>query len=97
VWWLHDPRRKPRPACVLTRDEAITVLTDILVAPATTTVRGIRTEVTLDVDDGMPKRCVLSLDNAGAVPKALLTDRITTLSPARMHEVCNALAIATAC
>lgn len=97
VWWLHQPDEKPRPVCILTRDEAIPVLRRLLVAPATTRVRGLDTEVTLGQEEGMPRDCALSLDNVLTVGRTLLTDHITTLSPARMHQVCRALAIATGC
>jgi mRNA interferase MazF len=97
VYWQHRPGRKPRPVCILTRDEAIPVLNRILVVEATTTVRAIPTEIGLDQDDGMPQSCVLSLDNVDRTPKAALTERITTLSPARMHEVCRALDFAIGC
>lgn len=97
VWWMRHTDSKPRPVCVLTRDEAIPVLSRVVVVEATTTRRGIPTEVDLDEDDGMPRSCVLSLDNVLLASKARLTDRITTLSPARMDEVCRALAIATGC
>jgi len=94
---MHQPGTKPRPACILTRDEAIPVLRRVLVAEATTTRRGVPTEVGVDESDGMPRSCVLSLDNIHVTSKALLSDRITTLSPARMTEVCEALRIATGC
>ncbi len=97
VWWYEHPRRKRRPVCVLTRDEAITVLSQVIVVEATTTIRGIRTEVRLDEDDGMPRPCVLALDSVSAVRQRLLTEHITTLSPARMHQVCEALHVATGC
>jgi mRNA interferase MazF len=97
VYWLDDPHAKWRPVCILTRSEAIPVLTQLTVVEATRTIRGIPTEVGLDRDDGMPQACVLSLDSVNAVPKRLLTRRITTLTPARMHEVCAALRIATGC
>lgn len=97
VWWWHEPDRKPRPVCILTRDEAIGVLADLHVVPATTTIRGIGTEVALDTDDGMPRECVLSLDGITTAPKAQLIERQTLLSPARMHQVCQALALATGC
>jgi mRNA interferase MazF len=84
VWWVEHPEAGRRPACILTRETAIPVLTSVLVAPATRTVRNIPTEVVLDEDDGMPQRCALSLDNVAPVPKALLTERITTLSAARL-------------
>jgi mRNA interferase MazF len=75
----------------------IPLLTQVLAAPATTVVRGIPTEVSLDEDDGMPLSCVLSLDNVTVIRRALLTDRVTRLGPERMDEVCRALRTATAC
>jgi mRNA interferase MazF len=97
VWWLEHPESGRRPACVLTRQAAIPVLTSVLVAPATRTMRGIPTEVVLDKDDGMPERCALSLDNVSTVPKVLLTERITELSALRMAAVCDALRVAAGC
>jgi predicted transcriptional regulator len=55
------------------------------------------TEVVLDEDDGMPVRCVVSLDNLGDAWKAMLTGHVTTLGPDRMREVCQALSIAVGC
>ena len=97
VWWFEHPGRKARPVCVLTRDEAIPVLDRILVVEATSTIRGIPTEVHLDQDDGMPMPCALALDSLSAIRKAMLTERITTLSPVRMQQVCEALRLATGC
>lgn len=73
------------------------MLSAVLVAPATSTKRGLVTEVGLDQTDGMPKACVLTLDNVEVVPKSWLSEPIARLSPARMHEVCEALRFATAC
>lgn len=97
VWWYEDPRAGRRPFLILTRDEAIPVLNQVLAVPATRIVRGIPTEVPLDVSDGMPTDCVLSLDNVTLVRVALCTDRIARLHGERMQEVCEALRIATAC
>jgi mRNA interferase MazF len=97
VWWVEHPEAGRRPACILTREAAIPVLTALLVAPATRTVRGIPTEVVLDEDDGMPQRCALTFDNIAPVPKALLTERITALSSMRLSAVCEALRDATGC
>lgn len=69
----------------------------LLAVPATQTIRDIPTEVSLGRRDGMPRKCVLALDNVTVVRKALLTERITTLAPDRMRAVCTALAAATAC
>lgn len=97
VWWLDDPQAGRRPACVLTRQAAIPVLRAVLVVPATRTVRAIPTEVRLGPDDGMPDDCALALDNMGVVSKALLTDRITRLGPAKLAQLCAALNTAAGC
>jgi mRNA interferase MazF len=69
----------------------------VLVAPITRTIRGIPTEVRIDQADGMPEECVASLDNVRQIPRAFLSEPITSLAGPRMHEVCRALAIATGC
>ncbi len=97
IWWMEHPQSGRRPACILTRQAAIAVLTGVLVAPATTRIRGIATEVRLGADDGMPDECALSLDNIGVVPKAMLTDRIARLGPAKLAELCRALDVAIDC
>jgi mRNA interferase MazF len=97
VWWAEHPEAGRRPHLVLTRQEAIAVLQSVLAVPATRTIRGIPTEVALDRADGMPERCVLSLENLTVLPKAYLVERICSLSGERMIEVCQALAVATAC
>ena len=86
-----------RPGCVLTRQAVIPVLNAVLVAPATRTIRGIPTEVRLGIGDGMPTDCALSFDNLVTVPKSLLTERITTVAPERLEELCAALDVATGC
>jgi len=97
VWWLDHPEGGRRPACILTRQAAIPVLNAVLVVPATRTVRGIPTEVAVGPDDGMPTECVLAFDNVGVVPKALLSERITRLGPAKLAELCDALDVTTGC
>lgn len=97
VWWYDHPRAGWRPFLILTRTEAVAVLNQVLAVPATTTVRGIPTEVGLEPADGMPVACVLSLDNVALIRPALCTERITTLSPEKLRAVCDALGHATAC
>lgn len=97
VWWLEDPEIGRRPAVVLTRNAAIEILTWLLVAPVTRRVRDIPTEVSLDADDGMPERCAVTLDNVRPVRTGMLSEHITSLSAARMHEVCRALGHAVDC
>lgn len=83
---------------VITRNAAISVRRKVSVAPLTTRVRGILVEVPLSRnDDGVTQDCVINLDNVETVPQALLVEKMTTLSMARMAEVCAALAIAVDC
>lgn len=97
IWWAEEPDLGRRPCLVLTRDAAIEVLSWVLVAPATRTIRGIPTEVLVDEDDGMPEASAITLDNICPVPRSLLVERITRLRPARMAEVCVALGLAVDC
>ncbi|HEX9122043.1 MAG TPA: type II toxin-antitoxin system PemK/MazF family toxin [Actinomycetota bacterium] len=97
VWWVEAPDLGRRPACILTRNAAIPVLRALLVAPATRTIHGIPTEVLLGPEDGMPEECALSLDNVAVVPRSMLVERITALSPIRLEEVCRSLDIAAGC
>jgi len=97
VWWYEDPRAGRRPFLVLTRDEVIPLLNQVLAVPATRTIRGIPTEVRLGPDDGLPAECVLSLDNVTLVRPALCTALITRLGDETMAKVCEALSRATAC
>ncbi|MGB3411806.1 MAG: type II toxin-antitoxin system PemK/MazF family toxin [Microthrixaceae bacterium] len=97
VWWYEHPDLQRRPFLVLTRSEACAVLNQVLAVPATTVIREIPTEVIIDESDGMPRRCVLSLDNVTLIRPALCTHRITILDPIRMEAVCEALGHATAC
>lgn len=97
VWWSEAPELGRRPVLVLSRQDVLDVLRRPLVAPLTTRVRDIDTEVPLDRDDGMPRPCVVSLDNVQPLDRAVLVDRITRLGPDRMAAVCAALAVATDC
>lgn len=97
IWWSDDQQLGRRPVLVLSRPAVLPVLARPLVAPLTTRVRGLPTEVALDADDGVPQPCVVSLDNVQPLAAALLVERITRLGPARMMAVCKALAIATDC
>lgn len=82
---------------MLTRNEAIDRLNEVCVVLATTTIRGLRTEVELGPADGMPRTCVLNADNVASLPKGYFGDLITTLSAERLAEVCRALDHATGC
>jgi mRNA interferase MazF len=97
VCWLELAEEGRRPVCVLTRDEAISKLQNVVVALITRTIRGIKTEVQLDKNDGMPRECAISLDNLRTVPKALLVEPITQLGADKLAKVCRALETATGC
>lgn len=97
VRWAEHPDWARRPALVLTRDEAIARLNEVFVVLATTTIRGLPTEVELGPEDGMPRTCVLNADHTNTVGKGHLGELITTLSSGRLAEVCRALDKATGC
>ena len=69
----------------------------LLVAPITRTIRGIPTEVPLGADEGLPTQCVAAFDATTVFPRTMLVRRVGALSPARIHELCVALAAATDC
>jgi mRNA interferase MazF len=97
VWWYEPPESKRQPALVVTRQEAIGSLSEVFVVLATTTIRDLATEVELGPEDGMPRNCVLNADHTKTVEKAFFTERITRLGPAKMTQVCRALALAHGC
>jgi mRNA interferase MazF len=97
VWWGEVPDQKPRPFLVLTRDEAIHVLSRIVVAPVTRTVRGIPSEVSLGPEEGLSVECVASFDNVMTLSKAMLIRRLGALAPSRRPEACEAMRSATDC
>ncbi len=82
---------------MLTRDEAIARLRNVVVALVTSRKRGLTSEVALGPDDGMPQECVITFDNLRTVPKALLTEPITALRADRLDELCRALNWAVDC
>jgi mRNA interferase MazF len=87
-----------RPVVVLSRDAAIPRLGRTLVAPCTTTIRGLPSEVVLDPgEDPIPRRSAVNLDSIESVAVAVLVERIGRLADIRMHEVCAALEVAVDC
>lgn len=88
---------KQRPVVVLTRESAIAYLSSITVAPITSTIRDVPSEVRLTEADGMKRLCAVNLHNVVTVSKARLGRRIAALSPERLQEVCRALGFALGC
>ena len=98
VWWSELAQIGRRPVVVLSRDAAIPRLRRTLVAPCTTTVRGLPSEVVLDPgDDPVPRRSAVNLDSVESVSVAVLVERLGILSDDRMREICAALEIAVDC
>jgi mRNA interferase MazF len=98
VWWCELPEIGRRPVVVLSRDAAIPRLRRALVAPCTTTVRGLASEVLLSPDvDPIPRRSAVNLDSVESVSLGVLVDRLGRLGDDRMAEVCAALMVAVDC
>jgi mRNA interferase MazF len=97
IWWTDLAHGGRRPALVLTRPEAIGLLPHILVAPASTTIRNLPTEVLLGIADGLPKQCVLMLDSPELVSRFALVEYVATLPFSKWPEVCGALEAAVNC
>lgn len=98
VWWCELPEIGRRPVVVLSRDAAIPRLKRAIVAPCTTTIRGLPSEVALEPDvDPVPRICVVNLDSVESVSLAVLVERLGRLSANRITEICAALAVAVAC
>ena len=98
VWWCELADVGRRPVVVLSRDAAIPRHRRALIAPCTTTVRGLVSEVVLEpADDPVPRRSVVNLDSVESVSLAVLVDRLGRLSDERMRQVCGALAAAVDC
>ena len=98
VWWCELPEIPRRPVAVLSRDAAILRLRRVMVAPCTTNIRGIPSEVLLEVgDDPVPRRSAVNLDSVESVAVGVLTNRLGRLGDDRMREICSALAVAVDC
>jgi mRNA interferase MazF len=88
---------KRRPVVILTRDEAIELLNTVLVAPVTSTIRDIPSQVIIGTTEGLDHDSAVTLDHVQSVDRNKLMRRLGRLSPEKMREVCSALAVATGC
>lgn len=91
------PPDKNRPVVVLTRDSAIAYLSTVTVAPITSAIRGVPSEVVLNEEDGMKAPCAVNLHNAVTVSQDRLGRRVAQLSSLRMGEICAALRFSFGC
>jgi mRNA interferase MazF len=98
VWWCELVDVGRRPVVVLSRDAAIPRLGRALIAPCTTTIRGLASEVVLEPDeDPVPKRSAANLDSVESVSIGVLVERLGRLSDESMRQLCTALEVATGC
>jgi mRNA interferase MazF len=97
IWWA-EAQDKRRPVLVVTRSEAVEILTTIVVAPVTRTVRGIPSELSLGSNDGLAVDCAASFDNLLSVRwRGLLTSRAGSIGEHRSDEFCSAYRAAADC
>jgi mRNA interferase MazF len=93
-WYTFKAPDRKRPVLILSRDSAIAVLNSVTVAPITSTIRSIPTEVVLTEEDGVPDTCVANCDNLQTVPKSNIGDRISHLTTRKMREAATAVSFA---
>lgn len=92
IWWAElPPPAGKRPVVLLSRNEAYAIRELVTVAPVTTRIRGIPSEVPLGVEDGLPQQCVVNLDTITTIAKRSLRERLATLSPQKLKAVETAL------
>ncbi len=96
VWWA-EAEDKRRPVLIVTRSDAVQVLTRIMVAPVTRTIRQIPTEVRLGASHGLPDKCVASFDNLQPIRRSFLTQRAGELQIEELDEICRALGALADC
>jgi mRNA interferase MazF len=93
-WYKFKDPDKNRPVLILTRDSILDYLGEVTVAPITTTVRDIPSEVFLSKQDGMVKDCAINLDHIQTVSKGKIGSLITTLSRDKLEKVSAAIQFA---
>ncbi len=93
-WYRFSSPDKKRPVVILTRDSVLEYLGEVTIAPITSTIRDIPSEVVLGPPDGLPRECAVNLDHLQTVAKGRLGALITTLAPKRLAEIRAALLFA---
>lgn len=97
LWLMETPNQKRRPVLVVSRDDVIGVLNNVVVAPVTSTIRAIPTCIPVGAGEGIDHDSVASFDNLAAVPKSVLTRRLGRLGVAGRQQICAALAAMADC
>lgn len=90
IWWA-EAEDKRRPVLVVTRSEAVPVLSAVVVAPVTRSVRPIPTHLPLGSAEGLDSPCAATFDNLQPIRKVFLTTRAGALDPSRRTDLCRAL------
>lgn len=93
-WYKFVRPDKKRPVLILTRDSVLEYLGEVTIAPITSTIRDIPSEVPLSTADGMPQNCAVNCDHLQTVSKDKIGSLITFLPPAKMVEVGRAICFA---
>lgn len=93
-WYKFAKPDKKRPVLILTRDSVLQYLGEVTVAPVTSTVRDIPSEVALSRDDGVPHDCAINCDHLQTVSKGKIGALITTLSAVKLSAVGRAVRFA---
>ncbi len=93
-WYKFAHPNKKRPVLILTRDSILKYLGEVTIAPVTSTIRDIPTEVVLSKQDGMRKDCAINCDHIQTVATGKLGSCITTLSNGKMKRVAKAIEFA---
>ena len=91
LWLMETPNQKRRPVLVVSRDEVIPLLNNVVVAPVTGTIRNIPTCIPVGPDEGIDHDSVATFDNLAAVPKSVLTARLGSLGLDGRRQICDAL------
>jgi mRNA interferase MazF len=93
-WYKFLPPDKKRPVVILTRNSTLDFLGEVTIAPITTTIRNIPTEVFLSKSDGMPQECVVNCDHLQTVSKGKIGSLITSLRASQLADVGRAIRFA---
>lgn len=97
--WTYEFRApdKRRPVLIVSRPEAIAVLHTVLVAPITSTIRGLPSEVVVGVEEGLKHDSAANLDHIQTIERSRLTRFVGHVGNDKMRQVCRAIAVATGC
>jgi len=88
---METPNQKRRPVLIVSRDEVIPVVNNVIVAPVTSTIRNIPTCIPVGADQGIDHDSVATFDSLAAVPKSVLTTRLGELGLNGRRQICEAL------